>query len=372
MAHEIRSLDNPSYVKVAAWHGLGHVVESLDKETVLQESAMDYPVAVIDLWERDDSGNFHPLPSGFKATIRGDRNPGDPLRYFATVGDRYRAMQNQRLLDICKAIAANSDLVFETAGTLKNGALAWLLAKRPDTLSIWGDDTIQQYLLVSTAHDGSNATVVQQTTTRVVCNNTLQAALNGDCKYRYAIRHTEGAEWSMNDITYALTHANDYSRKLMTTLNSFAKTAVDARFVEGFLSAIIPGDETHTTKQGVKLTQCGRKRNELRDLINGGQIGGRMESVMRNGQPTAFGVYSAMTQWLETMRSTRQTVLADGSIKPEAEARMESVLFGSGSDLRDAAMGLLTRTLGVDTDGNVGHGLADAASGMVLAGAGIN
>lgn len=67
--------------------------------------------------------------------------------------------------------------MLETAGVLKDGRKVWALARTGQSSSLKGDDTVNGYLLLATACDGSLATTAQFTSIRVVCNNTLEIAL---------------------------------------------------------------------------------------------------------------------------------------------------------------------------------------------------
>jgi phage/plasmid-like protein (TIGR03299 family) len=342
MAHEIESLDRPVYGnKTAAWHGLGKVIDGwMDAENVLSMSGQDYDVEKFPVFVQGPNGTFLPVPERF-VTVRTDLDCNNPLRYLGAVGDKYTVIQNVSLVEFCKAMAADGDLKFETAGTLRNGKVAWMLACWPNALKIM-DDTVRQYLMAATGHDGMFSFVTSATDVRVVCMNTLSAAVN-DTKYQYRVVHTDNAGVRIDEARHALTHANAWQEKFGQKLFSFAQTAVDRRFVEAFLSSVRPGDEFHTTKtKGRTRTQVGNDREQLRDLIYGGQLGGDMDAVMTaTGNPTVYGVYNALTQWGETDRSTRCHKQADGSIRSAADARMESVMFGGFKNLRQAAFNLL-------------------------------
>jgi hypothetical protein len=84
---------------------------------------------------------------------------------------------------------------YETAGSLFNGRRVFMLVTMPKG-RIVGDE-YQPYLCLSNAHDGSACLQVFLTGIRVVCNNTLQAALN-TAKRKIAIRHLSAMERRKN------------------------------------------------------------------------------------------------------------------------------------------------------------------------------
>ena len=56
----------------------------------------------------------------------------------------------------------------------------WALERTGKETVIKGNDLVKGYLLLATSCDGTLATTATHTTVRVVCNNTLAVALNGE------------------------------------------------------------------------------------------------------------------------------------------------------------------------------------------------
>ena len=352
MSHEIMEYDSPVYRKKPAWHGLGVVIPEgdvwkMDPEHILTTAKMNFPVIKEPVYRRwvDDNGQEHYINAGEKAgffmTVRGDLDGFNPHSYLGQVGDGYNSIQNADLRDFAIALSKNEPITFETAGTLRNGKLAWMLARRPQAIKVL-DDKQYDYLLLSTTHDGTGAFVSSLTRIRVVCWNTLSAAINNECSPRYAIRHTDGAEMRISEARSALSASRKYGENLTNWLTSMAKQSVDKRFVEGFLSAVIPPN-----KEGKVTAQAKKTRERIADLIYGGQIGSDSDAVMKNGQPTAYGVYNAFTQWGETDRTIRCRTQADGEKRDVGEARMDTVMFGSFAKMRMDAFQAIGRNIGL-------------------------
>jgi len=357
MSHEVMEYDKPAYSKKPAWHGLGVVIPEgdlwkLDAEHVLGTSGMDYEVEKVPTYRRwvDENGDEHffKVPT-FYMTVRMDLEPTNPVAYLGQVGEQYNEIQNSDLRDFAAALSAEEELVFETAGTLRNGKMAWMLAKRPQALKVM-DDKLIDYLLLSTSHDGTQAFIAALTRIRVVCWNTLSAAINAECTPRYVVRHTEGANWKIAEAKAALQQTTRYGDEMTNWLTSFAKQAVDKRFVDGFLQAMIPGEKWRKNKSGKStLSQAEKKRNRIRELVWGDQLGFDADAVFdrKKAQPTAYGLFNAFTQWGETDRVIRCRTQADGEKRDEAEARMDSVLFGSFARDREVAFQAIGRGIGL-------------------------
>src|SRR5437764_8376212 len=81
----------------------------------------------------------------------------------------------------------NSDLYFETARSLWGGRRVWCLARLPEFVELGGDISAT-YIYVANSHDGSMAVTAAATPIRIVCANTLGAALGQAEHGRHAAR----------------------------------------------------------------------------------------------------------------------------------------------------------------------------------------
>src|SRR3546814_16174542 len=86
-------------------------------------------------------------------------------------------------------------MMYETAGALGNGERIFITAKLPDYIRVGGDDLIEKYLFLTTSHDGSGSITAAFTPIRIVCANTLNAAMHRKSN-TIKIRHTSGAKRS--------------------------------------------------------------------------------------------------------------------------------------------------------------------------------
>jgi phage/plasmid-like protein (TIGR03299 family) len=88
-------------------------------------------------------------------------------------------VQPRDILEFYRDLTERSGFELETAGSLKGGRKIWALARTGQTGLLKGNDRTNAYVLLATACDGTMATTAQFTSVRVVCNNTLAVALNG-------------------------------------------------------------------------------------------------------------------------------------------------------------------------------------------------
>ena len=191
MSHEIdksNSRANIAFVGATPWHGLGQAMEADAGLDVWREQAgmawqIEYSVVEYNNRVQDDVMSFPEK----KVLYRSDT--GEPL---AVVSDKYKVVQPETILEFYRDLIDSAGFKMSTAGVLFGGKKFWALAEIGKTASIKQGDVLNGYLLLSTACDGSMATVAQFTSIRVVCNNTLRLAVqkgDGSSKPRLTVSH---------------------------------------------------------------------------------------------------------------------------------------------------------------------------------------
>ena len=86
-------------------------------------------------------------------------------------------------------IFLQGNAIIESAGALNDGKRVFITLKMSDAIMAKRGDTINQYIVIANSHDGSLAITALVTNVRVVCNNTLTAAMQG-AKDTIKVRHT--------------------------------------------------------------------------------------------------------------------------------------------------------------------------------------
>ena len=174
MSHLVESM---AYVGATPWHGLGnHLEEKQPLEIWAKQAGMDWSIleAPVRFMTGDEQTSSIRTFADNKVLYRSDTNA--PL---SVVSQRYQVVQPREILEFYRDLTEVSGFELETAGVLKGGRKIWALAKTGQSMSLRGNDVTNGYLLLATACDGTLATTAQFTSIRVVCNNTLAVALNG-------------------------------------------------------------------------------------------------------------------------------------------------------------------------------------------------
>lgn len=234
-------VENMMYTRTVPWHGLGtRVDEAPTSADALRLARLDWTVE-----QKNIQLCGGAKIQNYKANVRS--SDGQVL---GIVSDRYKIVQNKDAFEFTDSIIGG-DVRYETAGSLNGGRKVWLLAKLPET-EIAGDKT-EPYMVFSNTHDGSGAIRVAMTPIRVVCNNTLNLALDS-AKRAWSVRHTGDLNSKMHEARVCLKMANAYMGALAERADRLANTTVTRDQLNMILDELFPMDEscTEREKQGVK------------------------------------------------------------------------------------------------------------------------
>jgi phage/plasmid-like protein (TIGR03299 family) len=178
MAHLVKQM---AYVGATPWHGLGNrLTQKQPLELWQREAGMNWQIQESPVHFKADTvgnlGTIHSFPEQ-KVLYRSDNKA--PL---SVVPNRYQVVQPREVLEFYRDLTEVSGYELETAGILKGGRKFWALARTGQTTALKGNDQVNGYLLLATSCDGTLATTATPTTVRVVCNNTLTIALDGNSR----------------------------------------------------------------------------------------------------------------------------------------------------------------------------------------------
>ena len=208
-----------------AWHGLGQVVDgAMTAEEAIKLANLDYTVEKADVYMKTQD-NSDVQVEGYYSTYRTDTN-----QYLGMVKSRYEIVQNKDAFSFFDSIIDSGEAIFETAGALGNGERIFLSAKLPDDFVI-GTEKIEKYIMLTNSHNGTSSVVAGLTNVRVVCNNTLQAALNG-LENKVSISHIIGAKDKIKEAYKVMGIASKYNLEIEQMFNQM----LDVKMSEGDLA----------------------------------------------------------------------------------------------------------------------------------------
>lgn len=242
------------------------------------------------------------------AVMRKDKK--DSTSVLGIVGKQYTPVQNKDCFRFFDPIINSKDAAYETAGAIDGGRKVWLLAKLPDIITVHGNDPINKFLLLYNTHDGSSALTMRLVTTRVVCQNTLSAALD-ERSESFRVRHTSGIEDRTNEAVRLLGLARKQFDVIGDAYNRMAAVQVDTTILSYFLNVVLP-------QTGESSTKVQNSRDTVQGLFEGRAVGSDLAGK------TVWGLYNSVAEWITHIKKYRNE-------------RLESVWFGSGHDLNQRA-----------------------------------
>ncbi|MCM1124127.1 MAG: DUF932 domain-containing protein [Eubacterium sp.] len=231
------NVESMFYTREKPWHGLGTRVEEAPASVdALRLAGLDWNVVQEDIFTKDGDA-----VSGYKVNVRdSDR------RTLGVVSDRYKIVQNREAFAFTDALLGKG-VRYETAGSLQEGKRVWLLARLPQEYIIAGE-CISPYLVFSNSHDGSGAVRAALTPIRVVCNNTLNLALDR-AKRSWSMIHTGNIRDKMQEAKDTLFMAERYMRSLGEEFENLRRQKVTDAQVREYVGTLLPMEKDATAVQ---------------------------------------------------------------------------------------------------------------------------
>ncbi|MFC4233378.1 DUF932 domain-containing protein [Parasediminibacterium paludis] len=333
MAHQINFNEQTGKhsffsVQQKAWHGLGQVVADYPtSKEALRFAGLDYTVAKRALFTYDNenqeaNGDLEikiaevAVPNYF-ATIRTDTE-----QVLGVVGKDYEVVQNIDAFTFFDSIVGGDGIQYETAGALGNGERIFITAKLPSYIKVGNDDLIEQYLFLTTSHDGSGSITAAFTPIRIVCNNTLNAAMHNRSN-SIKIRHTANAKERLETAHRLMGITNNLSVELESMFNQWAGIRItDSEVMKLVQMAMVPNKEVLKNLQAGKDDELSTCFKNICDTTFEYAMSNPTQQL-ETTKGTLFGAYNAVTGYFQNVRSYKNE-----------EAKLKSLLLGGTGQLR--------------------------------------
>lgn len=322
------------------YRGVIDVSDCKTSKEVMQVANLDWGVAkcelvakmpdITDLAQATEgfsrNGNFfRDCPNAY-GVYRTDNNV--PL---GIVKGRYTPVQNVEAFNFFDEAIGKNSAIWQTAGCFGNGERIFVSAKLPNNILVNGEDPVENYLVFTTSHDGSSGVKILFTPIRVICQNTLNAAIKQSNNY-VSFRHTASVHTNINAANEILGISKIITGSLQEEYNHMAKLAMDDNKAQEIFSSIIFTDkeieniafhgrtvQDLITRNWSAIQEVGvsmKKVNALCEMNNYYHVGpGQRETL-----GTAWGVYGAVTGFYSNVDNA------------EGVKRMDSLLYGDKSN----------------------------------------
>jgi phage/plasmid-like protein (TIGR03299 family) len=358
MAAGILERDTMFSVQETPWHGLGKVVQSAPSiAEAIMLAGLGWEVYKDQLYAADGTA-----VSAF-AVRRKDNNEivGD------AVGPHWRPLQNAHAFDWFAPFVDSGLASLETAGSLFNGRRVWVLAKlnRNNSEIVPGDE-VAKFLLLSNSHDGTLAVRCGYTPIRVVCNNTLSAAISDKGEKKPSLlkfRHTKSLAAGLEKARELIAQADADFEKLADVFRALAAKPITGTAFRNYVRESLDlgkdaatEEDMSTRSRNILDSVCANMAENkatvgelyanwekgnaisaeaqsivgasvLEEMLTGNLEVGRGQAETQTGKgPTWWHAYNAITEYLTHQRSRT------------SETRLDQGWFGAGATLNRVAL----------------------------------
>jgi phage/plasmid-like protein (TIGR03299 family) len=299
-----------------AWHGLGQIVDhAMTSEEAIRLANLDYEVKKAPLYAGIEPHEGIPLIySPYEervATYRTDNN--DVL---GIVGGRYEIVQNKDAFGFFDSIIDSKEAIFETAGVIGKGERIFVTAKLPEDMLVNGE-AIKKYIILTNSHDGSSSVIAGFTNIRIVCNNTLQAAL-GNLQNKVSIPHITGAKNRIAEAHKLMGIASSYMTEVQEVFEAMSHKTITDEEMENFIASIITPKTSTAQTEEQKEELSKRTQNKIDATLEFALT--HETQTTRATKNTVFGAYNAISGYYNYVTDF-----------PTPEAKFKSLQFGQGS-----------------------------------------
>ncbi|MBL7709852.1 MAG: DUF945 domain-containing protein [Chitinophagaceae bacterium] len=310
-------------VKEKAWHGLGQIVQDYPTSAeAIKFAGLDYEVVKQDIYTTCYNADGQPMDftkriKSHHATMRPDT--GEVL---GVVGKDYEIIQNRDAFSFFDSIVGGDGIQYETAGALGKGERIFITAKLPGYIKVGQEDLIEQYLFLTTSHDGFGSITAAFTPVRIVCNNTLNAALR-NFSNAIKIRHTANAKDRLEQAHKVMGISNQLSGQLEQLFNQWTKVKItDQQLQQLIRLALVPNKEVLDDIQNCRWDELSTNFNNIcNSVFEYAQTSPTQQTETTKGN--LFGAYNAVTGYFQNVRHYR-----------DGEAKLKSLLYGGTAQLR--------------------------------------
>ncbi len=297
-----------------AWHGEGVVTEGTlpareafevaDALFTVEKRELLYPIAEQHVSATDSWTEPGMQPSGTFAVVRTDTQ-----QLLGVVSKQYELVQNDALLTMAEFIREEVDM--DAVVVLAHGKKVCFTATlRGAETDIVPGDTVKRRIVGYLGHDGATGCGAKFTNIRVVCQNTLTAAMR-DSGAQRSITHKQGANGEFQSLIQSIDVARQDFVTECDLMREFARASMGLDTFRNFV------DEVYNIEEG----QVFRKREKLERAFTRGYGFGY----------APFSIWNGINAITEVETSTR------GATKAGATRQFARGTFGAGAAISKRA-----------------------------------
>lgn len=190
------------------------------------------------------------------------------------------------------------------------------------------DDCIEKYIFLTTSHDGYGSITAAFTPVRVVCRNTLNAALKNQTGC-IKIRHTSSAPERLKQAHRLLGLTNQLANELEQVFNQWAKIRITDQQVKKLVQlAMAPSREVLQHLQNGQSDELSTVFTNVVDSVCSYALTSPTQQ-MYTTRGTLYGAYNAVTGYYQNVRNFK-----------DEESKFKSIMYGTGLQRSQSAFDL--------------------------------
>lgn len=297
---------------IAPWYAGGvRIAGALTAKEALKVAGLDWTVDLQKVFVELD-GRMVEFP-GKRGVIR-ERLPGrkEAERFFEVRSDHFRPVQNTDAFSFFDRVVKRGEAMYHSAGSFYGGRVVFILAKLPSDIVVAHQDLIEQYVLLTNAHDGTRMLrmgympIIQRTQTVL---GTAQSR-----RFSVSIRHMgANIDSRIAEARRALGIIKTWSDKASGIYTTMANHEVSSKDVDEYLKALFPD------KEGKTLARV--SRDAVRELAQAAA-----EITSKHQPISVWDLYQSTCQHLDT------------TARPAT--KMSSIWFGERARTKERAQAL--------------------------------
>jgi len=315
--------DAIAYVGEEPWHGLGQkLTPGQPIDVWAKEAKLDWHVEKTPVW--------YDVPGAASLKDYAERQVlyrSDTKAPLSVVSNRFNVVQPSQILGFFDKLVKTGGFELEVAGALSGGKRVWALAKVGEGAEVVDGDLVKPYVLLGTSYDATMATIAKFTPIRVVCNNTITAAIGADgitaddvdkgyLKSVVRVLHRE--KFDADAVRQQLGIVTNEFERFLIKSRQLAHVEMSEQEADEFVKALL---EPYYT--GDKDVRESRGYQRVIQLFNGAAKGSHFAPKSR------WQMLNAVTELVDHERGRSDNT------------RVESAWFGTGASIKTKALELL-------------------------------
>ena len=297
------------------WHRIGTVTaEAVDSRQAIKLAGLDWNVSTRPVFTGgiDAGGQDHSIE--IADTFATVRDSDDTV--LGVVGDRYKVVQNKECFNFLDTVVDDSEATYETAGSLNNGRVVWMMLNLGKEIKV-DDDVTVPYLLMVNSHDGSTSVRGLPTPIRVVCQNTLRLALSSKAYKGFSFRHTQNVDGRIAQARTLLNLSYEYVDGFQEEMEKLLDTTVTDDMFYDVLENLMPLPMAKENNAS-QVSRVNQQRASIEKLW--------YEPEFANQQGTAWSLLNAVSNYEQWQSHLRGETTRDERIAIKTVQNTESPL----------------------------------------------